>query len=120
MDELEKRFTDPKPFSSSPPENRILDQIDKERLAYVNNMVQLLSQLNGHIMHAATEISIEDITPGDKVVIHSTSDIRVDGQEVTVMGKYSHDMVIILFSRAPVGYDPAIVISKHCLRLLAN
>ena len=116
MDELEKRFPDPEPFSSAPPEHRLLEQIDKERLAYVNNMVQLLSQLNGSIMHTATEISMEDIIPGDKVVIHSTSDIRVDGQEVTVMGKYTQDMVIILFSRAPVGYDPAIVISKHCLR----
>ena len=90
--------------------------IDAKRLSFVNKSIQLLSQLNGSIIHTSTEITMENFTPGEKVIIHSTSDIRVDGQEVTVMGKYGQDMLIILFSRAPVGHDPAIVISKHCLR----
>lgn len=116
MEEPEKRFPDTEPFSASAYEFRMFEQIDKERLAYVNNMIQLLSHVKGGTMHTATEINMENFTPGDKVVIHSTSDILVDGQEVTVMGRYGQDMVIVLFNRAPIGYDPSIVISKHCLR----
>tara|TARA_R110000868_G_scaffold94905_2_gene261355 strand:- start:473 stop:655 length:183 start_codon:yes stop_codon:yes gene_type:complete len=54
---------------------------------------------------------------GSKVVFKKTGSGMLDGQFGTVVGTYAEDFVIVLFDTHPIGFDPAIVITKHCLEI---
>lgn len=58
----------------------------------------------------ATKFSV-----GTKVVLHSTSDARLDGQKGVVMGKTAGAYIVFFDSKVD-GYDPAIGIVSACLR----
>lgn len=51
MGELDKRFPDPEPFSSSSlPEKRILQDLDNERISHLFEVEQLRSALNAAVI----------------------------------------------------------------------
>jgi hypothetical protein len=53
----------------------------------------------------------------ETVKLHSTSDPELDGKIATVEGFHGKDGIIVLFvPPRPLGYNPAIVIAKHCLK----
>lgn len=53
----------------------------------------------------------------EKVGFHSTGDPELDRATATIEGNYAEDGIIVVFlAPRPLGYNPAIVITKHCLR----
>lgn len=51
MDELDKRFPDPEPYSSSSlPEKRVLQDLDNERIRHLFEIEQLRSALNAAVI----------------------------------------------------------------------
>ena len=53
----------------------------------------------------------------DKVEFHDTSDSVLDGHTGTVEGFCGADFPIVQFTHPhPVGHNPAIIITKHCLK----
>lgn len=60
---------------------------------------------------------MNEFNVGDNVKFHSTSDSTLDTAEAVVMGFYGEDGVIVAFTGPrPAGYNPAIVITKYCLK----
>ena len=53
----------------------------------------------------------------DTVSFHGTADPVLDKATAVVEGFHGEDGVIVLFQQPrPLGYNPAIVITKYCLK----
>ena len=58
---------------------------------------------------------------GTKVVLHSTLDVRLDGQTGKVVGFHNtdaSDVYLIAFDTQPEGYNPVIGIVPACVKSL--
>lgn len=54
-----------------------------------------------------------------RVKVVKTTDPVLDGSIATVIGSHTPGYAIIRFyGKPPVGYNPAIVLSQHCLEVL--
>lgn len=51
----------------------------------------------------------------ERVRITNTTHKELDGQTGTVVGVYGGSTTILLFDKAPAGYNPAMVIVNACL-----
>jgi hypothetical protein len=53
---------------------------------------------------------------GQKVELHKTGTPDLDGSVGTLVGTHGEHFPIVLFDKAPEGYDPAICIIDSCVK----